>query len=324
MPKISQFKSDPRGRRARRSRNVARNRAQRAVNKKFNSAYFKPNKQKMQMRRAPFVETKSKTQEDLVAQFSGLTDTSVFRTYNSELVALNPETFYMWKQGLNENECIGNSVYAKYLKMKIGIRFPQPAFTSGAYNKQIPMTPQNYELIWGWIPNELGYTGQTSPKAPEAGINDITAFINQRVKDYMDEQKDRMRFIPKAASTIRIVGRRKIRPDMRFLSTAPPQTIDPSVGDDYAVGTIPDRYTSISWKMGKKLHLQPTAKLWTTGTYPNEVHYEGLFAGNFGTWLPFAVLVNWDYANLPNAGGDAAQAYCPAIQFNDAIWYSDS
>ena len=174
------------------------------------------------MRRAPFVETKSKTQEDLVVQYTGLTDTSVFRTYNKEVVELYPETFFMWKQGLNENECIGNSVYAKFLKMKIGIRFPQPAFQSGAYTKAIPMTPQNYELIWGWVPNELGWTGQTSPKAPEAGINDITSFITQRVTDYVNEQKDKMRFIPKAASTIRIVGRRKIRPDMRHLSTAHP------------------------------------------------------------------------------------------------------
>lgn len=87
-------------------------------------AYRKNNKRRFQMKRAPFVETKSKTQEDLVVQFNGLTDTAVFRTYNTELVSLNPETFYMWKQGLNENECIGNSVYAKYLKMKIGIRFP--------------------------------------------------------------------------------------------------------------------------------------------------------------------------------------------------------
>lgn len=313
------------GKRRTRFGSTARSRAQRAVDKKFKiQNYRKGNKKRMMARRAPFVETKSKTQEDLVVQFPGLTDSAVFRTYNSELVALNPETFYMWKQGLNENEVIGNSCYAKYLKMKIGIRFPQPAFSSGAYTKAIPMTPQNYELIWGWVPNELGFTGQTSPKAPETSINDITAFINQRVKDYLDEQKDKMRFIPKQASTIRIVGRRTIKPDMRHLSTAPPQTVDATMGDDYAVGTIPDRYTSISWKMNKKLHLQPTAKLWSTGTYPNEVHYEGLYAGNFGTWLPFAVLVNWDYANLPGSGGDSTQAYCPAIQFNDAIWYSDS
>lgn len=285
------------------------------------NAYKPRNKRRMMKKRQPFVETKSKTHEDLVVQFPGLSDRSVFRTYNTESVHLNPETFLMWKQGLNENEVIGNSCYAKYLKMKIGIRFPQPAFTSGAYQKAIPMTPQNYELIWGWVSSGLEYTGQTTPKAPLATINDINDHINQRVLDFVNEQKDRIRFIPRQASTLRITGRRKIRPDMRFHSTAPPLTVDPSVGSDYAVGTIPDRYTSISWKMNKKLHLQPSAQLYSGGSPGTEI--EGLYP-NFGTWLPFCVFVNWDYDNLPGAGGDSTQAYCPSIQTNSCIWYSDS
>ena len=181
------------------------------------------------------------------------------------------------------------------------------------------MTPQNYELIWGWIPNELGYTAHTTPNADQASIVDINAFINNRVVDYVNEQQDKMRFVPKQASTIRIVGRRKIRPDMRFHNTAPPTTVDSTMGSDYAVGTIPDKYTSISWKMGKKLHLQPSQNFHTYGSE----NQEGLYP-NFGTWLPFAVFVNWDYDNLPGGGGASTQAYCPAIQYNDAIWYSDS
>jgi len=277
-------------------------------------AYKKGNKKKFQMMRAPFVETKSKTHEDLVVQFPGLTDRSNWYTYNTELIHMNPETFTMWQRGMEETQVLGNSCFAKYLKMKIGVRFPQPAFSTGSDTKQIPMLPQSYELIWGWIPNELAWTGQTTPQAPTATINDIMAFINQRVRDYMDQQKDRLRFIPKAASTIRITGRRKIRPDLRHMSTAPPQTTDATASADYAVGTIPDYRTSISWKMGKKLHLQPTSKLWAgePGLYPN-----------FGTWLPFCCIVNWDYELLPGTTAEKA-IYCPAVQYNDCIWYSDS
>lgn len=278
-------------------------------------AYKKRNKRRFQMRRAPFVETKSKTREDLVTQFPGLSERMSWATYNTEHVFMHPDTFLMWSRGMEETECIGNSVYAKYLKMKVGVRFPQPAFLTGVYSKTIPMTPQSYELIWGWIPNELGFTGNTTPAADSCSITDIHNFINHRVKDYIDQQKDRLRFIPKQASTIRIVGRRKVRPDLRYLSTAPPQTTDATVGDDYAIGTIPDYRTSISWKMGKKLHLQPSTSLYATtqGLYPN-----------FGTWLPFCVFVNWDYDNLPGDGGGSTAAYCPSIQYNDAIWYSDS
>lgn len=276
-------------------------------------AYKKNNKRKMMNKRAPFIETKSKTHEDLVVQFPGLVDRTDFRTQDSEVHHMNPETFLMWKRGMEENEVIGNSCYAKYLKMKVGVRFPQGAFTLNGQNKQIPMTPQNYSLIWGWVPNELGYTGQTTPKADEANINDIFAHINQRVTDYVNQQKDRLRFIPKQASTIRITGHRKIRPDMRHLSTAPPQTLSGTIAEDHVIGTIPDKYTTVSWRMNKKLHLQPSSKLHSgqTGLYPN-----------FGTWLPFCVLVNWDYDNLPV--GTTRELYCPAVQYNDCVWYSDS
>lgn len=277
-------------------------------------AYRKGAKRNFMRRRAPFIETKSKTHEDLVVQFPGLVDRTEFRTQDSEVHHMNPETFLMWKRGMEENEVIGNSCYAKYLKMKVGIRFPQSAFTVNGMTKQIPMTPQNYTLYWGWVPNELGWTGQTTPKADEANINDIFAHINQRVTDYFNEQKDgKLRFIPKAASTIRITGRKKIRPDMRHLSTAPPQTLSNTIAPDNVIGTIPDVYTSISWKMGKKLHLQPSSKLHSgqTGLYPN-----------FGTWLPWCCLVVHDFDNLPQ---DTTRiAYCPAVQYNDAIWYSDS
>ena len=276
-------------------------------------AYKPRQKRKFQNKRAPFVETKSKTHEDLVIQFPGLVDRTDFRTQDTAVNHMNPETFLMFKRGMEENELIGNSCYAKYLKMKVGVRFPQSAFTLNGSNKQIPMTPQNYELIWGWVPNELGYTNQTTPKADEANINDIFAHINQRVTDYFDQQKDKMRFIPKSASTIRITGRRKIRPDMRFQSTAPPQTLSNVIAEDNTIGTIPDKYTTISWRMNKKLHLQPSSKLHSgqTGLYPN-----------FGTWLPFACLVNWDHDSLPL--GTTRELYCPAIQYNDCLWYSDS
>jgi hypothetical protein len=292
------------------AKKAALRRAQAAVNKK---GYNKVTKKKMMRMRQPFVETKSKTHEDLAVQFPSLINRSDWYTYDTEHAHLNPETFFLWHRGMEENEVIGNSCYAKYLKMKINIRFPQPSQGTSAGAKQIPMMPQNYELIWGWIPNELNFTNTTTPKADEVTHEEINQFINHRVVDYFNEQKDKLRFIPKRASTLRITGRRKVRPDMRRLNTAPPQTIDATVGADYAIGTIPDFFTSISWRMNKKLHLQPSTKLvgGDEGLYPN-----------FGTWLPFATLVNWDYESLP--GGSETKTLCPSIQYNDCIWYSDS
>ena len=84
-------------------------------------------KKAMVKSRAPLVETKSKTTEDLVGQF-GLNNHIDFFTFNTETVHINPDVFHAWQQGLGEQQCIGQSVFVKYLKRKMTVRFPQPGF----------------------------------------------------------------------------------------------------------------------------------------------------------------------------------------------------
>lgn len=275
-------------------------------------AYSRVAKKNMMIRRAPFVETKSKTSEEVRSDFTSESDHLAYTVYNTEHVHMNPTTFLLWKQGLQEHQCIGNSVYAKYLKMKLSFRFAQPYFSRTSGNAQIPMMPQRHELIWGFIRNPTNFTGHTDPEADECTINDLNEWINLRIVDYVNQQKDKLRYIPKASSTLTIVGRRMIKPDLRYNSSAPPTTTDAtSPASDYAIGSIPDVDTSIYWPMNKKLHLQFSDNLTTTasGHYPNFQD------------LPFCVLVNWDYEDLPD-GKQALQV--PAIAYNDCIWYSDS
>lgn len=279
-------------------------------------AYGNTAKKVMMRRRSPFTETKVKSHEDVISQFGGLTDRTVYRTYNSELSNMNPLTFIAWKQGLQHNECVGNSVFLKYLKLKLSVRFPQPGFVTGSNTKRMPFVPQRYELIWGFVPAPLQYTGTTTPTVDTASIVDISTHINSRVLDYVNQQKDKLRFIPKKSSTIRIIGRRKVRPDLRYNSTAPATSSD-NVGDDTAVGTIPNFDTSISWPMMKKVHLEKSTQM----SQPSPGMYEeGLYGGNF-SWLPFAVFVNWDWDDLPQTQRDL---YCPALAWNDQVWYGDS
>lgn len=271
-------------------------------------AYRKGNKRAMMNSRRPFVETKSKTTEDLVGQF-GLNDHSEFFTFNSETVHINPDVFHAWQQGLGEQQCIGQSVYAKYLKRKISIRFPQPGFINTFNDKAgiIPSKPMACELIWGFVPAPMNYTGYTTPTAPNVNMAEINGYINKRVKNYFDERKDKLRFIPKQASTLRIVGRRKIRPDLRHTYTAPATT----QYDGEVNGTIPDYHTSIEWKMMRKLHLEPANDLHSgnPGLYPNY------------SWLPFCLIFqeNWEEV----APSERAQ-HSVSVAYNDCIWYSDS
>lgn len=282
-------------------------------------AYKKNNKKNMQIRRAPFVETKSKTYEDLLTEYPHLLDHLDFTERTTPTRFMNPEVFLIHQQGLDEHQVIGKAIYARYLNMKLQFRFPQKAFSVNGQNQIVPIVPQDYELIWGWVPNPLQATGQTNPSAPDMTLFDINTHINQRVTDYFNQQKDRLRFIPKKASTLRITGRKKIRPNLNRSSTAPLQTVDPLTGADYVIGNIPDVHMNISWKLGRKLHLEHATNLVKDDNKPTENH-PGLFP-NY-SWLPFCVLVNYDYDNLP-AGPDRT-LYMPSVAYNSILYYSDS
>lgn len=279
-------------------------------------AYKRGNKKAMMIRRSPFTETKIRSAEAVVQDFPELTDRTNYVTYNSEITNMNPVSYFVHKQGLENNEVIGNSIFCKYLKQKISVRFPQPGFITNSQNKVIPFVPQRYELIWGFVPAPMNLTGSTTPAVDEVSVADINTYINKRVLDYVNQQKDKLRFIPKKASTIRILGRRRVRPDMRFLSTAPPTSSD-NVGTDTAVGTIPNYDTSISWPCMRKLHLEKSERM--TESSPG-VYREGMYGGNYNQ-LPFCVFINWDWVDLPYTDRNLR---CPALAWNNQLWFSDS
>ncbi len=282
-------------------------------------AYAKNRKKNMMIRRAPFVETKSKTYEDLRVEYPHMLDHLEFTERTTPHRFMNPEVFLLHKQGLGESQHIGNSIYAKYMNMKLQIRFPQKSMEVNGVDQIVPIVPQDYELIWGWVPNPLMATGSTTPAAPNMTLDDINTHINQRVEDYIDQQRDRLRFIPKKASTLRIAGRKKIRPNLNRQSTAPLQTIDPITGADYAIGSVPDVNVNISWKLMRKLHLEQATNLVPDPTKPGS-NFSGSFP-NYA-WLPFCVFVNWDYTDLTDVG--SRTLYMPSIAYNSILYYTDS
>lgn len=276
-------------------------------------AYRRGNKNAMMIRRAPFIETKSRTSEDVRVDFPSELDHLDYRINDTEHVHMNPTTFLLQKQGLGEHQMIGKSIYGKYLKMKVSVRFAQPFFTANGVNRVIPQMPQRTELIWGWVPNPLNLTSHTDPTADACTISDINSHINHRVVDYLNQQKDKLRYISKASSTLQIIGRRKVRPDLRYNGSNAPTTLDvASTGIDKGIGSIPDFDTSIYWPLKKKIHYEFSDNLTTNAS--------GFFP-NYEEKLPFCVLVNWDYIDLQDGKENLS---VPAVAYNDAIWYSDS
>ena len=290
-----------------------------------NSGKSKIPKKTMMASRAPLVETKSKTREDLVQHFmprpiAGLHDTMIFNSIGRhQLFHMNPLTYFVHVQGLDEHQIIGKAVTTKYLKQKISVRFPQIGFSAAGVAKVVPIVPQRYELVWGWVPVPLAKTGSTYPVAPDVSINIMNDHINDRVKDYLDERKDQLRYIPKQASSIRIVGRRRVKPNLNELSTAPLTTIDSTTGDDYAVGSLPMYHTSINWKCnGRKLNLEKGVSMaGGTGAF-GDILYPNY------SWLPFCVFNIIDYETLPGEPGTPRMPHCPAVAYNDILYYTDS
>lgn len=300
------------------SKAKARPRGRYMKNTTKKGAYKKNRKKQMMIRRAPFVETKSKTYEDLLVEYPHLLDHLEFTERTTPTRFMNPEVFMIHQQGLDEHQVIGKAIYAKYLNMKLNFRFPQKAFSVNGQNQIVPQVPQDYELVWGFVPNPLQATGQTTPSVPNMTLFDINTHINDRVTDYFNERKDNLRFIPKKASTLRIIGRKKIRPNLNRLSTAPAQTIDPLTGPEYTVGTIPDVSMNISWPLMRKLHLEHATNLVKDDNKPT-TNFPGLFP-NY-SYLPFCVLVNSTFDSLPSAD---RQLYMPSVAYNSILYYSDS
>lgn len=294
-------------------------------------AYKSRQKKNFIRKRAAVVETKRKTREDLRDNsfWTGTTidaptlfaDRMLFRVTSDEVVHINPQTYYWWSQGLSQPQHIGQNVLVKHLNQKIQVRFPQHTMAnSSGTNLIVPHIPQKYTLYWGWIPAPRNLTGHTSPPANTETVTSLDSYVNNRIKDYFNDRKDRLRFIPKKDVTIRIEGKRNVAPDLRFSSTAPLTDRDASPGVKYTAGTIPDWYGEISWKMpngGKKLWMEQTGNM--TGS-PG--HMIGMYP-NY-SWLPFSCLVNWNHSELVAAHGAQALLMMPAISSNDIVYFTDS
>lgn len=291
-------------------------------------AYKKNVKRQFAKRRAPLVETKRKSDEEIYSAgfFSGtgdinsngmVPDRTVLTVYSSEHTMMDPLSYLLWSQGLDQSQHIGQAVNLKYTNMKIQIRFPQPSvsITDGSYtsNQNFPAQPMNYELIWGWVPSPLQLTGSTTPAANTITANQIKSHINDRVTDFIDSRKDKLRFIPKKDATLRILGRRKVRPSLSNSTLHQMFNTD----TEQPVGTIPDYFTEISWKHNNR-------KIWLeqTGNINGDADLIAMYP-NY-TWLPFCTLVNWNFADIPNSTVHAKRLESPSLAWNSITYFTDS
>ena len=172
-------------------------------------------------------ETKSRTHAyrymavgSEAGQVTTITDPTVyFDILNDDsFTFIPPLSVLSQTQGLGEGQMIGDSVYAKYLKMKLSLLYPY-----GPDHRLTPLVdclcpdqivvPCNQYLVHGWVKTPPNWSTFTNPVVINANRNDIKTFIIQRLKAYFDEREDKLKFIPQANTGFKILGYRKILND---------------------------------------------------------------------------------------------------------------
>lgn len=270
----------------------------------------------------------------------------------------NPDSCLYQTQGIDNNSMIGSSAYQKLCAAKFLIRWPQPTMNTGKWNGAntdypepvdpanptpaevaaitawlgsaannwmglMPETPQSYHLYWGFVKTPYGYSDFTTPKRDEADAETLERHINLRVEQWFNERTDRISFIPKTDNNLKIIGKKKLTPpwDSRN-GRLPVSYVDDShtiTQDILHEGVIPDTLVKITWPINKKIHFQETNNFSGDGVTAAGAPVSGVktFYQNHH-WLPFACIVNWNAATLPQNAARTADETNDGAPFTEA------
>ena len=263
-------------------------------------------KSKMIKSRQPLVETKSRIQSEITTgeDTPQIPQCKEFQAITGVFHNVPLSAFWNMSQGTGEDLMLGQSIFSRYLNAKLQIRFPGGA--NAITDRHYPM-----ELICGWIPSSIHATTFTTPKVNDVLPSDINTYIIKAVSEYFNARADKLDFIPKHASTIKITYRKQIVSNHNRSNTLPLQ----SSVTTYE-GHIPDVWCYPKWKTNRKVFYEQGA---------NVVRFAGennTYYPNY-SWIPFAVIYSPMYAG---EGGDSPLPLnkTPKLSYNVAHYYTDS
>ncbi len=253
----------------------------------------------------PMVETKSRTTEEvaLAAGSTEIVDSTAYQTIaNDDAVTLLPLVpFNTQHQGLNEDEMIGHSIYARWLKCKMTIKLPEGV-------NAIQHAADLY-LVSGYVKAPIAATSFTTLTPSDIGPAQISDHISKHIKDFLDEREDNLRFISKQNTNIKITGYKRLKPNRNGSLGAPSQVYSNSLVPTgfRTAGANPIIKTSVTFKMMRKIHYTHGKTLGM---------YQTLFP-NSG-YLPFVCIYNPTFDSFADSNDARIQ-----IASNQCLWYSD-
>lgn len=256
--------------------------------------------------RQPLVETKSRIQSEITTgeDTPQIPQCKVFTNVSGVFHNLPLSAFYNMDQGTGEDRMLGQSIFSRYLNAKVQIRFPGGA--NAITDRHYPM-----ELICGWIPSSIHATTFTTPKVGDVLPSDIDSYVIKAVSEYFNARTDRLDFIPKHASTIKITYRKKIVSDTRHNNTLGLQASVTTYE-----GHIPDVWHYPKWNTNRKVFYEQGANV-VRSVGGNQTFYPNY------SWIPFMIIYSPMFAG---EGGDAPLPVSkqPKVCYNVAHYFTDS
>jgi hypothetical protein len=331
-------------------------------------AYKKSVKNQMTLRRAPIVETKQRVHSDIAtlngfpvvspttpatagdlqpANFQSIIPTNAY-------TLLPLKSFYRNTHGFDEWNCIGNSIFSKFLNVKVQMRFPhnekiylpvptaegKPPGTMYDVDNVMIQNPTKVYLICGWVTQNWNcpIQGETAagvpivgsrPSRSEATQSQLQEYINRQLEPYFDTSSDKLMFREKETSNIKIEKYVQFKPNLsNAIATQAMPTHESITADDEtphrylmpAHGSIPDVQRNWSTKTNRKIHLTDGGQdSYGENLYPNH------------SWLPFAVIYNPSYDTQEDAWevdtdnpGRFTKVCALQYRYNDAHYFTDS
>lgn len=273
-------------------------------------------------KRRPFVEIKSRSHYDLWISVGGsttfpnvdtITNPMVLQNMTNDDVDRTPKRahlFPIWSymnpvQGVTENDMVGQTLTAKYLKAKVNFQFPSVLQTNNP----------TYYLIHGWVKVPLNLTQYTTPT--RTGItrsNLIQHILNHITRDFDENNKEEFLQFKKAERKDYIVlGYKKVRPNQNQLQVQPAPSLDGT--STVALGRLNVLNLSFSWPCNnRKIRYEKGTDSTMTGSAP-------FFYDNKG-YIPF--LLYYCPTAGEGLGPGNGESKSPSIAYNNKFWFSDS
>jgi len=292
-------------------------------------AYKKNIKRNFQVRRAPFVETKSQDTEQVITRL-GITGTeSVLGLRNSllplelqnatALTVLPLQPYVLNSQGITDETIVGTSIYSKYLKAKVEFELP--------YGDDTIRHPAEVYLIHGWVTQPIGATAHTTPSDKDITFGFYHNHINDQIQQYFNDRLDKIRVIPKNTSNLKIEGYRKLRVKKNNNLGMTSQIFESGL-NDVIVGSQPTINMNVSWKCNKKLQLTRGEAMIS----PNPIIQPTQFMYPNNSWIPFLCVYNPTFSSFTDnaTGPGLSPIYPPGVEpkikvrYNVQHYFSDS